>query len=409
MPALEHTATECAAPGPTAGFFLDGWASQPFLDRLGITRVGDLTDLDTIGIPVWFSCRPNSRGLSVSQGKGLTPEQARISAVMESAESAVAERTTPLISHRCSVDDAVDRGMNIVPLNNLQRCNPTVLRRDRVRAWVRGFCLLSGETVHAPYELVGMDMRSDSEWDHAAFSMSSIGLGAGRSEQQAILHALYELLENDATAFLQLFGIKAACRRPVSCANTGNDGLRSAIERVEKSGAELRFFDFTGAIRVPTIGCFLRSVMPESQESQVQLTAGFACRSDPGEAALAALLEAVQSRLTKIAGSREDLGEEAFRAGFEPLPPESQPEADIAAMSLEFPTAGGKATPEDMLESTVSASGAKELYVFPLTDENAGFHVVRVLVPKMESVVEEGVMRAGSHMLARLLQRRAAA
>ena len=84
----------------------------------------------------------------------------------------------------------------------------------------------------------------------------------------------------------------------MNCAKTENEGLRSAIERVKESGAELRFFDFTGAIRVPTIGCFLRTAMPESRDSQVQLTAGFACRPDPSEAALAALLEAVQSRLT---------------------------------------------------------------------------------------------------------------
>ncbi len=63
------------------------------LRRFGITRVGDVTGLDIVGIPVWFAVRPNSRGLSVSQGKGLVPAQARLSAVMEAIEGAVAEDT----------------------------------------------------------------------------------------------------------------------------------------------------------------------------------------------------------------------------------------------------------------------------------------------------------------------------
>lgn len=32
--------------------------------EFAITRVGDLTGLDTIGIPIWFACRPNGRSLS---------------------------------------------------------------------------------------------------------------------------------------------------------------------------------------------------------------------------------------------------------------------------------------------------------------------------------------------------------
>jgi YcaO-like protein with predicted kinase domain len=55
------------------------WAAvQPLLQEIGITRVGDITGLDRIGIPVWIAVRPNSRTLSVSQGKGLDAPAARI-------------------------------------------------------------------------------------------------------------------------------------------------------------------------------------------------------------------------------------------------------------------------------------------------------------------------------------------
>ena len=42
-----------------------------FARQIGITRVGNITGLDHIGIPVVIAVRPNSRSFSVSQGKGL--------------------------------------------------------------------------------------------------------------------------------------------------------------------------------------------------------------------------------------------------------------------------------------------------------------------------------------------------
>src|SRR3954469_14776054 len=57
-----------------------------YLPGHGITRVGNVTGLDRLGIPVYMAMRPNSRSLSVSQGKGLSHDAAWVSAVMESLE-----------------------------------------------------------------------------------------------------------------------------------------------------------------------------------------------------------------------------------------------------------------------------------------------------------------------------------
>ena len=54
---------------------------------MGITRVANITGLDRIGIPTATACRPNSRALAVSQGKGLDLDEARAGALMESIES----------------------------------------------------------------------------------------------------------------------------------------------------------------------------------------------------------------------------------------------------------------------------------------------------------------------------------
>jgi ribosomal protein S12 methylthiotransferase accessory factor len=58
----------------------------PRAPQIGITRLGNVTGLDRIGIPVAVAIRPNSRSVSVSQGKGLGLSQALASALMEAIE-----------------------------------------------------------------------------------------------------------------------------------------------------------------------------------------------------------------------------------------------------------------------------------------------------------------------------------
>ncbi|MCB1762399.1 MAG: YcaO-like family protein, partial [Gammaproteobacteria bacterium] len=61
---------------------------------MGITRIANVTGLDCTGIPVVMVARPNSRSISVFQGKGVTLEAAMASGLMEAVESYHAETIT---------------------------------------------------------------------------------------------------------------------------------------------------------------------------------------------------------------------------------------------------------------------------------------------------------------------------
>src|SRR5437016_14433724 len=75
-----------------------------FAPVMGITRIANVTGLDSIGIPVVMVCRPNSRSLAVSQGKGLDLAAAKASGLMESIETYHAETiTSPL--RLCSYEE----------------------------------------------------------------------------------------------------------------------------------------------------------------------------------------------------------------------------------------------------------------------------------------------------------------
>ena len=392
--------------GPSETFFEDGLAGRAFLEQWGITRVGDLTGLDVIGIPVWFACRPNSRSLSVAQGKGLTDAQARVSAVMEAVEGAVAEQTTPLISKVCSARELRAAGGEIVPVDQLQRCNSDRIDPDQVRSWVKGRRLVAETPIYAPYELVGLDMRAEQGWDHTAFRMSTIGLGAGRNVPQAVAHALCEIIENDATSLVEFFGVTSVLQHAIGCDDTENSALGEAIDIVRRSGFVPKFFHIPGTIPVPTIGCFLEAESPRFKLGNVHLTAGFACRARASDAALAALLEAVQSRLTTIAAAREDLRAAAFGAGFKPLPETPAPTTDIDALSPHQHGVGTDASAllDFLVRSVLEHSNATDVFVFQLTDPEWPFQVVRVLVPNLECVVGSGTGRLGEHGFKRMVK-----
>ena len=66
---------------------------EPLMKKAGITRLADITDLDRIGIPVFSAIRPSAEtgAISVYNGKGMTKEVAKVSALMEGYERYSAE------------------------------------------------------------------------------------------------------------------------------------------------------------------------------------------------------------------------------------------------------------------------------------------------------------------------------
>ena len=115
-----------------------------------------ITGLDTLGIPVFAAIRPMGRSLSTQQGKGLTPEAARISALMESLETFTAEQASGARvrgSYR-----ALARSRRVVDVRELPRPRGR-LDLDAAWRWIEGWELAAGEPVLVPHR--GRDARHD--------------------------------------------------------------------------------------------------------------------------------------------------------------------------------------------------------------------------------------------------------
>jgi ribosomal protein S12 methylthiotransferase accessory factor len=292
--------SDCSAAGLLASL-------APHLPVHGITRVGLLTGLDVLGIPVAFAARPNSRALSVTQGKSLCADEARLGAVMEALEQAFAERSEELTVCRATRAEIARLGRAADPSDFRRAARPS--GADAQIAWARATSLISGAVLFVPLELVGLDLRKDGRPDVAVNPISGIGLAAGPCWEAAATHALLEVIEHNATAALGMFGFLDGLARPVRWEENDDPALDDIGARIARAGFSYQLYDLSSPSGLPVIAALLECPDPVRGWTRF---AGFACRFSPEHAAEAALLEAVQSRLTVISGARDDLNPAAY-------------------------------------------------------------------------------------------------
>ena len=391
----------------------EGWRRNPAppltrarldaaLEPLGITRVGDLTGLDALGIPVWFAARPASRSLCVANGKGLTDADAWLTAVMEGAEQAIAENAPALVRLIDSPSGLARRGLKSVPLDRQSRCAARWLSPDQELAWVRGLSWRTGEEIYAPYELVGMDMAPSAPWNFRQFRMSSLGLAAGGDLAAAVRHGLRELVEDDAI-FGPLMGGATGGGAPTIAFDPARAGrLSEVIVALAAKGIEARFVRAETGIRAPTVIAALKPT--EGAGAAQTYYCGSACRDTVEEAALSALHEAVQSRLIFISGNRDDLGADEYGRRLRP-----GTEALFGGYRFAAGEGAGEGDSLAGLADRVLADGVGDIYVFPLGGQRHGLHVVRVLADDLVSCHAVPGYPHGSRAAAKLLRRWAAA
>lgn len=362
------------------------------LASIGVTRLGDLTGLDVIGIPVWFASRPNSYLLSQTQGKGLTNHAAQVSAVMEAAEHHFAERAcdlpTTIVGTLRQMQSA---GAPLIPIDRVAGSLNPDLDLDRERVWCAGTSLLSGAPCIAPYELVGLDGRLDEQWDRQSFQQSTVGLGADLNPDGATLQALCEVIENDASALIDAMGPLKPLMVPLAHIPGEHKGLDEAVDKLAHAGMSLEFAALPSHYDLPAAVAFVAPSRASGLGASHQAFAGFACRPSLADAVFAAVLEAVQSRLTDIAGSRDDIDPGKYNEGFATL--SSAPSGKQSISELPFETDLGsqfsstgklKAILDHLANRRVS-----DIFRFDLTQAGQGIHVVRVIVPGLSSVSED--------------------
>jgi ribosomal protein S12 methylthiotransferase accessory factor len=389
----------------------------------GITRVADVTGLDRLGLPVFTAVRPAAvADVSVACGKGLTAEASLASCLMEALEVATAER--PRRSGRrilVASPAAAAARADLVPLERLCRSRlASPLSPDEPLEWVDGVDLLTGETRFVPLELVAMgDCRH-----RLLHRQTTNGLASGNCLEEAILHALLELVERDAVKNALLALVEAG----VPAAVAGYARIRRAslppavaavVQRLEARETEVRLLDLTGDLGVPTVAAVLRDATAAASGAPA-VALGFGCHLQPAVAALRAVTEAAQAHTVAIQGVREDLVD-AVRVQTWPLATAHGPRQgwDLQAERLlplfpataallfapEAPERDLGALPgrhhDDVLDDldavldALAGAGLREVVAVDLTVPEIGVPVVRVVAPGLEPLDLDRTGRRG--------------
>lgn len=303
---------------------------RPLLPRAGITRLADVTRLDWVGLPVYQAIRPNSRNLSVSQGKGLTPALAQVSALMESLESYHAEEINQpstlatVAAMRQEIDydpyalTVVKKAGTLLPREPdydpyaLPVGRPCHLFDGASVEWIGATDLVTGKSTWVPRQLCELDYCVEQRISYPLFRASSNGLASGNTVIEALIHALCEVVERDA--LWRSAGAYQSCARCIDPATVCSDVARDVITCFQRAGMRTHIVDMTGPTRLPAFEVLLEH--PDSATHYL----GSGCHPDRATALLRALTESAQSRLAHIAGSRDDLRRRSYGDGASAAP-----------------------------------------------------------------------------------------
>lgn len=374
----------------------------PILADFGITRVARHTGLDCLGIPVWCAYTPNARSIAIAQGKGISDQDARASAVMEALERAVAgdPTVTPVRSSALSLGEA---GQTVETLDCLIGLNQADIDPGEEIAWVCGKELLTGTDIFVPFDAILLDRTRASR-----FWMSSDGLASGNTMDEAVLHGVLERIERDAHVLWQIESDAARGARCVDPRGLNDAVIDELVAKIETAGLDLRLFDMTSDIPVPCFTAILASCGAHRDENArfVEATGGSGCHPSPARAAIRAITEAAQSRLTYISGARDDVSPETFH---KPLPAATR-RALQAVPRPPVVTAPGVLTSVSGVSQLLGATLAtlRECNVglviaVQLSDPTLPFCVTKVFMPSLENPEGSRARRFGERAISKAL------
>lgn len=354
---------------------------EKYFLEFGITRIANQTDLDRIGIPCFAAFRPNSKTLANNQGKGLTAAAARASAIMESIEFAVAENPVVAFENR-SKKDLISAGYHVVDIQSLLPIGSNIDNGKKSK-WVAGFNCFSGEKSLVPLDAVSLCI---SENTFENICKGTNGLASGNTQAEAIFHGLCELIERDATTLWSLKDKKHQFLTKIDPSTWSDSKVIALLDQINQAKFNIGLFDQTSDIGIPSVMAVIGD-QAHLAPNHFSLAAGYGAHPNSSRAAIRAITEAAQTRVTSIAGSRDDIDPSQY----------NEAAAKEHVELLEFPANKGRTMTSglplgmqltELIKATKTslrtAHYTGDVFVFPLSASNNDFSVVKIIAPSLE-------------------------
>ncbi|QUS55059.1 YcaO-like family protein [Pseudovibrio brasiliensis] len=364
---------------------------EPFLQSFGITRVANVTGLDKIGLPVVAVYRPNARSLAVSQGKGLDLPSAKASGIMEAIEGYHAEHAK--LALRMASFREISQEGPVLDVARLPGIENRLLDRDRQILWCEGHDLMAEGPVWVPYEMVHTNFTLPLSGSSGHFQMSSNGLASGNCWQEAVSHGICELVERDALALWSAHGAMESPQGRLDLSGVEDPECLRVLQMLHDAGQAVGVWSVTADIGLPAFACTIVDHQL-NHLGQMYASDGSGCHCVREVALLRALTEAAQTRLTSIAGARDDAHRDFFEASRKPERVEKirkivSDGAERASLSFaDVPSFDGESFEADISYqlSQLRAVGVEQVATVNLGGIVEGIEVARVVIPGLEGL-----------------------
>ena len=382
-----------------------------------MTRLADITEMDSLRIPNYSAVLPGTEDyIWVYSGKGPTKTHAMASALMESIE-----RFSSLPSSgsrkfvQASFAELPKRVKVLHPDEIVEPLN-FEYRDNMIMDFIHGFELSEGEEILVPAQLALFRYTPTPPSINPFSYYHTNGLASGNEIEEAICHALCEVIERDAislaamrasaipyhilhtiTSTLHSAGIRIPTNRPemfvddptifpdIDVSGIDFEPAKKLIERFKSAGIPLMVKDVTSDIGIPA---FNASSIEWISHDYGYLAEGHGCHPDKRIALLRAITEVSQTRAANIQGARDDLRKTKY--GENNTDDKRAWQFMHSSRTVKFsdiPTYFHRDILEDIrfILSRLAAAGLKNAIVVDLTNHDIGVPVVRVIVPGLET------------------------
>ncbi len=358
-------------------------------EKAGITRVTDITGLDSTGVLAFQSIRPDAEidtdTFTVFSGKGLTIEQCKVSAIMEAIERFSAEKANyPHKIFRASYRDMM-KNHEVIHPEQFNIPSSIHFLEDEVLEWVCTRDILDNKEYYVTANCVFYPYSPEE--GRMLFRYFTTGLSTGNNYLEAVSHGLAEVIERDAAAINKLTrNNKAVNLETISCRE-----VRTIIQNIMNCNNELNLI--VRYISAPDINVPVFSVIIEdlSLKDPLYISGGYGAHPNKNIALINALNEAALSRAGTISGAREDLDKfkmskeqttyEDFKQKYSYWFDVNSPISYSEIESHEFPT-----ILEDIgyLVHCIREAGFERIIMADLTTPEIEVPVIKMLIPGVE-------------------------
>ncbi|UJW77521.1 YcaO-like family protein [Rhizobium sp. SL42] len=348
----------------------------PLCRRARITRLGDLTGLDRIGLPVVQTVRPAALSEVTSLGRGLWMAGAAVGAIMESLERFYAEAIPSEFIFQATADELkIADGL----FENLLTPDRRGNWRARSLSWITGIDIKTGLPQPVPLELVHACYTDPPLAHDGVFMRTTTGLACHMTLLDAFVHGLFECIERDAIA--RAFATHGFFdRMRISPLGLG-DGVDHILSIVGEHPVSFGLWLVPSPAKVPVVWC--QTIETGPGEPILALpTEGYAAAPSIATAAASAMLEALSARAGAISGARDDQTREHYRRSTDMVVAKARQLIVVDPTRLPHPAMEACAVPDlGSLIDRVLSAGFGPILAVPLgSDIETGVQCVRTIL-----------------------------